>query len=191
MPRTTTRGDRTATGIDTRRAATVGLTSFATLTLIPLLAHAKPGERVLLLLAAVPTAALLGCLAGYAAATAPGSATRLDVGQLHARQQGIEVRAAQLQAARHGASAAAQPSAPVLELVSDPVPPSGTGSPVGSGPLAALPRPPADQHHELQLGLRLVPAPTREAPGAAAGTATSRPVDRDRHLTLVVTHPAS
>ena len=191
MPRTTTRGNRTATGIDTRRAATVGLTSFATLTLIPLLTHAKPSERALLLLAAVPAAALLGCLAGYAAATASSSATRLDVGQLHATQQGIEVRAAHLQAARHGASAAVQPSAPAIELVSEPVPPSGTGSPVGSGPLAALPRPPADQHRALQQGLRLVPAPTREASGTAAGAATSRLGDRDRHLTLIVTHPTS
>lgn len=63
MPRTTTHGTR----IDSRRAATVGLASFATLALVPLLAHAKPGERALLLLAAVPTAALFGYLAGYAA----------------------------------------------------------------------------------------------------------------------------
>lgn len=56
------------TRIDTRRAVTVGLGSLAALTLLPLLADARPGERAVLLIAAVPAAALLGYLAGYAAA---------------------------------------------------------------------------------------------------------------------------
>ncbi|ABS03719.1 hypothetical protein [Kineococcus radiotolerans] len=177
--------------INTRRATTVGLTSFATLTLIPLLAPAKASERALLLLAAVPAAALFGYLAGYATSSATGSATHLD-----AAQQDIQLRAAHLQAAHRSASTTAQPSAPVIRLISEPLPPSGTGSPAGSGHLAGLARPPAQQHQHQhqepqskpQQGLHLVPAPIREAT-ATADAAVQGPRSSDPHLTLIVTHP--
>jgi hypothetical protein len=166
VPRITTRGSR----IDARRATTVGLTSFATLTLVPLLAHAKPSERAVLLLAALPAAAFFGYLAGYAA----GSATHLEAAALQA----------------------AQPSAPVINLVSEPVPCPGTGSPVSSGHLAALARPPADQPSgqtasQQRDGLHLVPTPSREAPttGPASAAAPSRLRSSDPHLTLIVTQP--
>ncbi|WP_328296162.1 hypothetical protein OG218_26285 [Kineococcus sp. NBC_00420] len=132
MPRITTRGSR----IDARRATTVGLASFATLTLVPLLAHAKPSERAVLLLAALPAAALFGYLAGYVA----GSTTHLEAAALQTGQvTDRQLSAAQLQAAQ---LQAAQPSAPVISIVSEPLPRPGTGSPVGSGYLAALARPP-------------------------------------------------
>ena len=185
MPRTIDRGSR----VNARRAITVGLTSFATLTLLPLLAPAKPTERALLLLAAVPAAAIFGYLAGYAA----GSATDLD-----AAQQDLQLRAAQLQAAHRSASTSALPGAPVITLVSETVPPSGTGSPLGSGHLAGLARPPADPHHALQHGhgLHLVPTPTREATSPAAEDAAEAPAsgsgNSSPHLSLIVTqHPAS
>ena len=54
--------------IDTRRALTVGATSLAALTLLPLLADARPTERTILLVAALPAAAVFGYLAGYIAA---------------------------------------------------------------------------------------------------------------------------
>ncbi len=54
--------------INTRRALTVGLTSLASLTLLPLLAEARPAERTILLIAAIPAATMFGYLAGYAAA---------------------------------------------------------------------------------------------------------------------------
>ncbi|WP_432563694.1 hypothetical protein [Kineococcus sp. SYSU DK003] len=54
--------------IDRRRALVVGVASLASLTLLPLLAEARPTERTILLLAAVPVAAAFGYLAGYAAA---------------------------------------------------------------------------------------------------------------------------
>ena len=112
MPRITTRGSR----IDARRATTVGLASFATLTLVPLLVHAKPSERVALLLAAVPAATLFGYLAGYAA----GSTTHLEVAARQTAQvTDRQLRASQLQAA--------QPSAAVISIVSEPVPRPGTG----------------------------------------------------------------
>ena len=122
--------------INARRATTVGLTSFATLTLVPLLAPAKASERALLLLAAVPAAALFGYLAGYAA----GSATHLDT------QLGdIQAQAAQLQAAQRTSSITAEPATPVTRLISEPIPRPGAGSPLRSSHLAALARPPADQ----------------------------------------------
>lgn len=209
MPHTTTRGTHTAARIDARRATVVGLASFTTLTLVPLLTHAKPSERALLLLAAIPTAALFGYLAGYAAATTPGStvgstagsvphlqAAALQTAALQAAQvSDLQLRAAQLQAA--------QPSAPVIRLIGEPIPTPGTGSPIGSGHLAALARPPAEQHHQLQReqqhGLHLVPAPSRKASTtgpaagaagrAAAGAAPSGLSGSDPHLTLIVTHP--
>ena len=159
MPRITTRGSR----IDARRATTVGLTSLATLTLVPLLAHAKPSERALLLLAAVPAAALFGYLAGYAA----GSITHLETVALQAAQvTDHQLRATQIHAAQ---LEAAQPSAPVISIVSESIPRSETGSPVGSGHLASLARPPAHHVRELQQGLSRVPTPTDRAstPGAA------------------------
>ena len=175
MPRITTRGSR----IDARRATTVGLASFATLTLMPLLAHAKPSERAVLLLAAVPAAALFGYLAGYAAR----SATHLEVAALQTAQvTGRQLRAAQLQAA--------QPSAPVIRIVSEPVPQPGTGSPVGSGYLAALARPPAAQPaRQRRDGLHLVPTLSRGTftTGPAAEAASSGLSGRDPHLTLIVT----
>ena len=180
MPRITTRGSRIAA----RRATTVGLASFATLTLVPLLAHAKPSERAVLLLAAVPAAALFGYLAGYAA----GSITHLEAAALQAGQvTDRQLRAAQIQAA--------QPSAPVISIVSEPIPRPGTGSPVGSGHLAALARPPAhqavDQPASRQRGgLHLVPTPSRgtsTTTGAAAEAASSGLSGRDPHLTLIVT----
>ena len=181
MPRTTDRGSR----VNTRRATTVALTSFATLTLIPLLAPAKPSERALLLLAAVPAAALFGYLAGYAAA----SATDLD-----AAHQDLQLRAARLQAAQRSAATTAQPGAPVIRVLSEPVPQPGTGSPVGSGHLAGLARPPADPRpfqHGQQHELRLVPAPTSGA-SATADAAVSEPRSSDPHLTLIITqHPTS
>ncbi|MBB2903092.1 hypothetical protein FHR75_003934 [Kineococcus radiotolerans] len=190
MPRTTNRGSR----INARRATTVGLTSFATLTLIPLLAPAKPTERALLLLAAVPAAALFGYLAGYAA----GSATHLD-----AAQQDIQLRTAHLQTAHRSASTTAPPGAPGIRLISEPIPPSGTGSPLGSGHLAGLARPPADPHplqhgqqHEQRYGPHVMPAPSRGASTTAADDAAEAPTSEldhsSPHLTLIVTqHPAS
>jgi hypothetical protein len=176
VSRITTRGSR----IDARRAATVGLASFATLTLMPLLAHAKPSERALLLLAAVPAAALFGYLAGYAA----GSAAHLEAAAPQAAQvPGLQLRAAQRQAA--------QSSAPVISIVSEPVPCPGAGSPVGSGHLAALARPPASQHRD---GLHLVPTPSRGAStiGPAAGAGPNGRNGSDPHFTLIVTqHPTS
>jgi hypothetical protein len=178
VPRITTRGSH----IDARRATTIGLASLATLTLVPLLAHAKPSERALLLMAAFPAAALFGYLAGYTA----GSAAHLEVTALQAAQYSArQLRAAQLQAA--------QPSAPVISIISEAVPRPGAGSPVGSGHLAALARPPAHQQ-----GLGLVPAPHRGAsttgPAAEAApkAAASQPSDSGPHLTLIVTqHPTS
>ena len=180
MPRIITRGSR----IDARRATTVGLASFATLTLVPLLAHAKPSERAFLLLAAVPAAALFGYLAGYAA----GSATHLEAAALqNAQVTDRQLRAAQFQAA--------QPSAPVISIVSETVPCSGSGSPVGSGHLAGLARPPAGQPaSQRHDGLHLVPAPSREASpaGPAAEAAPSGLSYSGPHLTLIVTqHPTS
>ncbi|WP_380156198.1 hypothetical protein [Kineococcus sp. R86509] len=180
MPRITIRGSR----IDARRATTVGLASFATLTLVPLLAHAKPSERAVLLLAAVPAAALFGYLAGYAAGSiTPFEAAALQAAQVTDRQLSVaQLQAAQLQAA--------QPSAPVISIVSEPVPHAGTGSPVGSGHLAALARPPAD----LQQGLGLVPAPHRRASTTGPDTevAPSELRGSSPHLTLIVTqHPAN
>ncbi|WP_432563012.1 hypothetical protein [Kineococcus sp. SYSU DK003] len=61
--------------INTRRALTVGLTSLASLTLLPLLAEARPTERTILLIAAIPAATLFGYLAGYAAAPTGGDLT--------------------------------------------------------------------------------------------------------------------
>jgi hypothetical protein len=175
VPRITIRGSR----IDARRATTVGLASFATLTLVPLLAHAKPSERALLLLAAVPAAAFFGYLAGYAA----GSTTYVEVAALQTVQvTDRQLRAAQLQAA--------QPSASVISIVSEPVLHAGTGSPVGSGHLAALARPPA--HRQQELGL--VPAPHRGASttGPDTDAAPSGLHGSHPHLTLVVTqHPTS
>ncbi|MFD0481403.1 hypothetical protein ACFQ46_02255 [Kineococcus sp. GCM10028916] len=189
MPRITIRGSR----IDARRATTVGLASFATLTLVPLLAHAKPSERAVLLLAAVPAAALFGYLAGYAAGSAAGSAATLEATELQAAQLSrLQVRAAQLQAA--------QPSAPVISIVSEPVPQPGTGSPVGSGHLAALARPPADQPasrsaRQQRDGLHLVPAPSRGTSttrGPAGDAGSSRISSSDPHFTLIATqHPSS
>ncbi|ABS05974.1 hypothetical protein [Kineococcus radiotolerans] len=185
MPRTTraTTAARINLRINARRATTDGLTSFATLALLPLLAPAKPGERALLLLAAVPAAAIFGYLAGYAA----GSATDLNVAQ-----QNLQQRAAQLQAAHRSASTTAQPSAPVIRLISEPIPPSGSSSPVGRGHLAGLARPPAQQQHEQQHGLHLVPTPTREATSPAAEAPTSGTGNSSPHLSLIITqHPAS
>jgi hypothetical protein len=163
VPRITTRGSH----IDTRRAATVGLTSFATLILVPLLGHAKPSERALLLAAAIPAAALFGYLAGYAAGSAPHlEAATLQAAQVTDRQ----LRAAQIQAAQ---LQAAQPSAPVVRIISEPVPCSGSGSPVGSSHLAALARPPAHHPRELQQGLSLVPTPSSEACGSAVATGSA------------------
>ncbi|WP_432564217.1 hypothetical protein [Kineococcus sp. SYSU DK003] len=54
--------------INTRRALAVGATSLAALTLLPLLADARPTERTILLVAALPAAAVFGYLAGYIAA---------------------------------------------------------------------------------------------------------------------------
>jgi hypothetical protein len=162
------------TRLNARRATVVGLTSFATLALVPLLAPAKPSERALLLLAAVPAAALFGYLAGYAA----GSATHLD-----AAQQDIQLHVAHLQAAQRSASTTAQPDAPVSRLTGEPVPPPVTGSPLGGGQLAGLARPPAEQR-----GLHLVPAPGRAAStveGAVAG-----PDDSSRHL-IGTEHPTT
>ncbi|WP_380161945.1 hypothetical protein [Kineococcus sp. R86509] len=177
MPRIIIRGSR----IDARRATTVGLASFATLSLVPLLAHAKPSERVVLLLAAVPAAAFFGYLAGYAA----GSATHLEAAALQTAQvTDRQLSVAQLQAA--------QPSAPVISIVSESVPHPGTGSPVGSGHLAALARPPASRQHD---GLHLVPTPSRgtsATPEAAAEAPSSGLSGRDPRLTLIVTqHPTS
>lgn len=119
MPRITTRGSR----IDARRATTVGLASFATLTLVPLLAHAKPSERAVLLLAALPAAALFGYLAGYVA----GSTTHLEAAALQTGQvTDRQLSAAQLQAAQ---LQAAQPSAPVISIVSEPLPAPGPARP--------------------------------------------------------------
>ncbi|MBB2903583.1 hypothetical protein FHR75_004426 [Kineococcus radiotolerans] len=174
--------------INMRRATTVGLTSFATLTLVPLLAQAKPSERALLLLAAVPAAVFFGYLAGYAA----GSVTHLDAGQL----QDIQLRAAQLQAAQRSASTTVPSGAPVIRLISEPIPQPETGSPIGSGHLAALARPPAGQPASRHRdGLHLVPAPSREASTtgsaakAAAEAAPNGLSGSDPHLTLIVTHP--
>lgn len=170
MPRTTM-----------RRAGTVALTSFATLTLLPLLAPAKPSERVLLLLAAVPAAVLLGYLAGHTAATGPHSHDE----RLQEIQQHIE----QLQAAQRSAAVTVQPAAPVVTVVSEPVPGPGTGSPIGGGHLAALARPPADQ---LRPGLHLVDASSRGAvttPDAPADAAPGGLDESSPHLTLIVTHP--
>ncbi|WP_432563750.1 hypothetical protein [Kineococcus sp. SYSU DK003] len=148
---------------------------------MPLLAPAKTSERALLLLAAVPAAALFGYLAGYAAAFA----THLD-----AAQRDLQLWAAQLQAAHRSASTTAQPSAPVIRLISEPIPQPGTGSPIGSGHLAALARPPANQHHESQheqpQGLHLAPAFSR---GAIAEDPATGLDDTSPHLTLIVTHP--
>jgi hypothetical protein len=172
VPRITSRGSR----VDARRATTVGLASFATLTLVPLLAHAKPSERAVLLAAAIPAAALFGYLAGYAA----GSATHLEAAALQAAQYSDhQLRAAQLQAVQHQA---AQLSAPVISIISETVSRPGAGSPVGSGHLAALARPPAHQQ-----GLGLVPAPHRGAfttgPAAEAApkAAASQPSDSGPH----------
>ena len=171
MPRTTNRGSR----VNMRRATTVGLTALATLTLIPLLTPAKPTERALLLLAAVPAAVLFGYLAGYAA----GSAT-----DLNAAQQDLQLQAAQLQAAQRNTSTTAPPGAPVIRLITEPVPPSGTGSPVGSGHLAGLARPPAEQQ-----GLHLVPTPSRGATSLAADDAASGSGNSSPHLSLIITQP--
>ncbi|MBB2903274.1 hypothetical protein FHR75_004116 [Kineococcus radiotolerans] len=179
MPRTTNRGSR----VNMRRATTVGLTSFATLTLIPLLTPAKPGERALLLFAAVPAAALFGYLAGYAA----GSAT-----DLNAAQQDLQLQAAQLQAAQRNTSTTAPPGAPVIRLITEPVPPSGTGSPLGSGHLAGLARPPAQRQQGQQQGLHLVPTPSRGATPPTADDAASGSGNSSPHLSLIITqHPAS
>ena len=180
MSRTTTRGSR----INARRATTVGLASLATLTLAPLLVHTKPSERALLLLAALPAAALFGYLAGYAAE----SATHLQAAALQTAQvSDRQMRAAQIQAA--------QPSAPVISIVSEAIPHPGSGSPLNSGHLAALARPPADQPTSRQRdGLHLVPAPSRgiSVTGPATEAAPSGPNGSNPHLTLIVTqHPTS
>jgi hypothetical protein len=191
VPRITTRGSH----IDTRRATTGGLASLAPLTLVPLLAHAKPSERAVLLLAALPAAALFGYLAGYAAGSAPHlEAAALQTAQYSDRQ----LRAAQLQAAQ---LQAAQPSAPVISIVSEPVPCTASGSPVGSSHLAGLARPPAHHPREQQQGLGLVPAlshgTSTAGPGAEAATgpaskATRSGLSSNPHLTLIVTqHPTS
>ncbi|WP_432565160.1 hypothetical protein [Kineococcus sp. SYSU DK003] len=136
--------------INADRAGTLTLTSFATLTLLPLLAllplraPAMPGERVLLLLAAVPAAALFNYLAGHLtgdAAESAGCAAHRHDEQL----QDIQRHLAQLQAAQRSATTI-QPSAPVTPPVSEPVPGPGTGSPISGGHLATLARPPAGRH---------------------------------------------
>lgn len=174
MPRTTM-----------RRAGTVALTSFATLTLLPLLAPARPSERALLLLAAVPAAVLLGYLAGCTAQTGPHS----HDDQLQQIQQHVQ----QLQAARRSAAVTAQLAAPVVTLVSEPVPGPGTGSPIGGGYLATLARPPADQlRGEQRSGLHLVHASGRGAVTTDDVPADASPGgldDSSPHLTLIVTHP--
>jgi hypothetical protein len=172
VSRTTTCGSR----IDARRATTVGLTSFATLTLVPLLFHTKPSERALLLMAALPAAALFGYLAGYAA----GSAAHLEAAAPRtAHVSDLQLRAAQSQAA--------QSSAPVIRITSEPVPRPGSGSSVGSSHLVALARPPAHQ----KQGSSLVPAPSRGASTTGpAAEAAPRSSGADPHLTLIVTqHP--
>ena len=178
MPRITASGSR----IDARRATTVGLTSLATLG--PLLVRAKPSERTVLLLAALPAAVLFGYLAGYAA----GSATHIEAAALQAAQvTDRQLRAAQVQAAR--------PSAPVIRIVGESIPCPGSCSPAGSGHLVALaPLPRAHHPRQLQQGLSLRPSPSRgtSITGAAADAASAGPSDSSPHLTLIVIeHPTS
>ena len=172
---------------DMRRAGTVTLTSFATLTLLPLLAPARPGERALLLLAAVPAAVLLGYLAGCTARTGPHSHDE--------RLQEIQHHVQQLQAARRSAAVTAQPAAPVVSPAGEPVPGPGTGSPVGGGYLATLARPPADQlRGEQRPGLHLVHASGRGAvttDDVAVDASPGGLDDSGPRLTLVVTHPTT
>jgi hypothetical protein len=169
-----------------RRAGTVALTSFATLTLLPLLVPARPSERVLLLFAAVPAAVLLGYIAGCTAQTGPNSHDE--------RLQEIQQHIQQLQAAQRSAVVTVQPAAPVVTVVSEPVPGPGTGSPIGGGHLATLARPPADQlRREVRSGLHLV-----QASGRGAVTTDDAPTDASPggldesspHLTLIVTQPS-
>ncbi|WP_432562994.1 hypothetical protein [Kineococcus sp. SYSU DK003] len=120
--------------INAYRVGTVTLTSFATHALLPLL----------VLLAAVPAAALFDYLAGYlagdAAESAGGAAHRHDE-----QLQDLQRHLAQLQAAQRSA-ATLPPCAPVPPPVGEPVPGPGTGSPISGGHLATLARPPADPH---------------------------------------------